>query len=150
MSEEFDFGIELTRQFFESAVSGRTTAYRMVVQVSNTYNVDPNVFLKERVQPAMGTDAPIDEFRAVCTPVDLEEYGIGEPLDGDTFFRVSSIDLLSRDIASLEDAWTCILADRDELIRTLQAISVATGTQVSAYGYMGPESSSSDGGSSDG
>lgn len=135
-------GLELTRQFYENTIEGRTTAYRMVVRVSRAHEMDPNIFLYHRRQVAMGSDPAVDVFVCVCTPVDMEEY----PLESDAvlegYFRVADIDLIARSAAQLEDVWQMLQAARDELVRTLDALDAMTGTQTSAYGTL-PESSSS-------
>ena len=139
---EFNYGIELERQLYGNTVDGRTLAYRMTVRVTRSYGVDPNIFLYKRESVGMGGNPPVDTFVAVCTPVDIEEYLVGAPREGDNFFRVADIDLLARNAEQLEDIWRLICIDRDELIRTLQDMHDAQGTQTSAYGDFGEESSS--------
>ncbi|NMA17137.1 MAG: hypothetical protein GX935_07840 [Erysipelotrichia bacterium] len=127
---EFNFGIELERQLYGHEVAGRTLAYRMTVRVTRAHRVDPNIFLYRRD----ASNPPVDTFIAVCTPVDLEEYGAGDPRQSDRYFRTAELDLIARSAAELEDAWQLICADRDELVRTLHTMETATGTQISAYG----------------
>lgn len=130
---EFNFGIELERQLYGHEVAGRTLAYRMTVRVTRAHRVDPNIFLYRRD----AANPPVDTFIAVCTPVDLEEYGVGEPRQSDRYFRTADLDLIARSSAELEDAWQLICADRDELIRTLHTLEDAQGTQVSSFGSFG-------------
>ena len=140
---EFDYGIELERQMYGNTVDGRTLAYRMTVRVSRSHGVDPNIFLYRRDEAAQGANPPVDTFVAVCTPVDIEEYQVGSPKTGDRYFRVADLDLVTRNAEQLEDAWRLLCVDRDELIRTLQALDDATGTQVSSFGDFEESSSSS-------
>lgn len=139
---EFNYGIELEREMYGNTVDGRTLAYRMVVRVTRSYGVDPNIFLYRRESVGMGGNPPVDTFVAICTPVDIEEYLVGAPREGDNFFRVADIDLLARNAEQLEDIWRLICIDRDALIRTLQDIHEARGTQTSSYGDFGDSSSS--------
>lgn len=140
-----NFGIELERNFYSNTVDGRTVAYRMVVRVVRTNNIDPNIFLYKRVLDALGPNPPKDVFMAVCTPVDLEEYNAGNPAPGDIYYRVADLDLMARNMEQLEDAWTLIKSDCDELVITLETLQTVTGSETSQHGHLpGDEDSSSD------
>jgi hypothetical protein len=117
----------------------------MRVTVTDVSNIDPNIFLCLRRGPDAETGDYHDTFEAVCSPVDLEEYPAGSPnpTDHDQFFRVAEIDLLSRNRLMLEDTWSLLLADRDELIRTLIYICQLKLENVSRFGCFPPQPGSS-------
>lgn len=131
-----NFGIELERNFYSNTVNGRTVAYRMVVRVVKTNNIDPNIFLYKRILDALGPNPAKDVFVAVCTPVDLEDYNAGSAAPGDIYYRVADIDLIARSIEQLEDAWSHIKSDCDELVRTFETLQTVTGTETSRHGQF--------------
>lgn len=135
------YGIELTRTVSTYNVSGRTMAWRMLVTVTQSYNVDPNIFLFLRRTPDPATQQPRDTFEALCSPNDIEEYPAGAPRPEDTeqFFRLAEVDLVSRSRTLLEDTWTQLKANRDELVRTLAEICELGDVEVSRYGDFGDE-----------
>jgi len=148
MSEFYNYGLELEREFYTNVVEGRTLAYRMVVRVTDYHNVDPNIFLYRRDPDAVVETEPSDTFVAVCTPVDLETYAVGAPVSDHDHFRVAEVDLVSRNAEQLETAWDLMKIDRDELIRTLQALDEVTATETSVYGYIPGEEEPEEPGSS--
>ena len=113
------FGIELTREISTYNVTGRPQAQRMRVEVTDYNNVDPNIFVYKRNEPDPNTDTYRDTFEAVASPNDIEELPAGAPRDDSPYFRLSEIDVMSRSMDMLNETWALILADRDELIRTL-------------------------------
>ena len=143
------FGLELTRSMNQYDVSVRPQSWRMQVSVSAYFNVDPNIFL----YMVTGRDPETNEvqaaFQSVCSPTDLEEYPLGPqegsssaPADGESenaeepslFFRMSSVDLVSRNRALLDETWSLIQSDRDELLRTLEHMAVLEVSDVSRGG----------------
>lgn len=117
------FGLELTKEVSTYNIPNRTQAWRLKVTVTDCNNVDPNIFMYLRGPGNTETEERIDAFQAVCSPVDLEEYPAGEPLDtGPSFFRVAEVDLLSRSRTLLEETWNAIVSDVEELIQTLVSI----------------------------
>ncbi len=139
-------GIELTRRVSDYDVDARTQAYRMRVEVSRAQNVDPNVFVYQVVQPSETNPSAYSQFSRVASPLDLEElpYGIpGEPQLA-THFRLAELDLLFSHRQTLEEAWAAIVADRDELVRTLQQLCEVQVDQVSAAGCFEEEEGSSE------
>lgn len=81
----------------------------------------------------------------MCRPVDLEEIPAGVPEDtaGVAAVRLAEIDLLFASKAELEELWTALLADRDELLRTLSTLCNLEIDAVSAEGTFIVSSSSS-------
>jgi len=133
------FGLELTKELGVYDVPGRQQAWRLRVTVTDYYNVDPNIFVYLR----SGTDDEgnqEDTFEAVASPTDLEEYPSGAPRESDSpqFFRLAEVDLLSRSEILLEETWDGIVADRDELIRTLVGICELQLSAVDRGGYFPP------------
>jgi len=132
------FGIELQRSISTYTPAGRPQAYRMRIVVSDSWNVDPNIFIYRRNEPDAGTDVYRDTFEAVASPLDLEEYPVSEPRPDDIrpYFRLAEVDIMSRNKDLLDQTWLAILEDRDELIRTLTYTCELTLAETSRGGQF--------------
>ena len=64
---------------------------------------------------------PVDRFRSIADPVDLEQYPEDAPdLANDIpFYRAASVELLFRNMTDLQDTWTDIQEDVQGLIDAL-------------------------------
>ena len=122
----------MERQLYGHEVAGRTLAYRMTVR-----SPVPTVWPEYLPVPPGCRKSACGHLYCGLHPVDLEEYGVGEPRQSDRYFRTADLDLIARSSAELEDAWQLICADRDELVRTLHTLEDAQGTQVSSFGNFG-------------
>ena len=132
------YGITLTREISRYDVPGRAQAWRMMITVSDWYNVDPNILVYKRSLPDSITGDVSDTFIAVASPVDLNEYPAGAPNEGQDppFYRTAEADLISRSQSLLESTWELVKADRDELIRSLVGICELELAEVSVGGYF--------------
>lgn len=137
-------GIELTRQVSTYDVAGRTQSFRMYIRVSNVREVSPNIFRYYRTLPADETGEHVDEFDGVCSPADLEDYPEGEPNADATsatrYFRLGDVDLVARSTAALDELWELILADRDELVRSLDGLCELGTEEINAFGTLDGDS----------
>lgn len=133
------YGLKLECKFSVYNVVGRAQAWRMVVTVIDSYNVSPDIFL---YQKSSSPDPVTNEFEqtweCVCSPVDLESWPVGEarPTDDPAFFRLSSVDLITRNRELLVETWKCIKQDQKELIDTLVGICQLAPEAVNSYGYF--------------
>ena len=116
--------IKLSKQE-SSGVPGRTQAYRLVLTVSETLGIDPELFLYARRTLNPTTNEQADVFIAVCSPSDLEEFPVGAPdPEADLpFFRLDSVDLLFRNIELKLETYNAIVQDFAELSRSMDAIA---------------------------
>lgn len=113
--------IRLRRYGMTEYIDGRTQGFRMKIEVIEAVGVSPSIFMYQR-KPGLEEDGgPVDEFVAIASPADLEEYGTGpDPLDPTKpFFRLEAVDLVFRNQTLLEEAWTKIKSDVEELIQSL-------------------------------
>jgi hypothetical protein len=133
-----NFGIELTRRVSLYEVTGRPQAWRMIVEVTNAYNMTPDIFLYQRTGPDPVTADMVDTFECMGSPVDIEEYPVGapDPEQEPAFYRLSSIDVISRNRTLLDSMWTGLKQDRDELVRTMVGICQVGDAEISRYGYF--------------
>jgi hypothetical protein len=116
--------IQLSKQE-SSGVPGRTQAYRLVLTVTDTLGIEPELFLYARrtLNPTSGEQA--DAFISICSPSDIEEFPVGAPdPDADLpFFRLDSVDLLFRNPELMLETYNAILQDFAELARSMDAIA---------------------------
>lgn len=141
------YGIELTAETSMYPVPGRPQAWRLRVTVTRWSNIDPNIFMFRAHTNDPESGEPYASFECVASPVDLEEYPVGEPLSGENahpYFRLAEVDLLFRNEELLNETWEAIKQDRDELVRTITQICELHVAGVDAGGCFEPESSSSE------
>jgi hypothetical protein len=120
----YDF--ELSKTISEYNVEGRTQGYMMSVTVDNYGNAitDPNIFMYLMTYPDGETEEGNAVFQCIASPADLEEYPVGTPPEtSPKFYRMASVNLVSRNISLLEEAWEDIKDDCDELSRSLEAFA---------------------------
>jgi len=115
------YGIELTRRISQTELTDQSQAWRMTIEVTAYNNVEPNIFLYQRRNPEPPSTEDEDYFMGVCSPVDLDEYPVDNPRDTDPnkFFRMSDVDLITRNRELLELTWDALIEDVTELIQTL-------------------------------
>lgn len=137
ISETSPLGVELTRETSVYVVTGRPQGYRMRVYVSNYWNMDPNIFVLMRDAGLETGDEPVYVFSHVASPTDMEEYPAwADGADAD-MVRAAEIDLVFRSESLLNDTWTCLVSDQNELVRTLVRLCDAIITHISSAGVLG-------------
>lgn len=141
------FGIELTREVSVYPDTARSQGYRLRVTVTRATGVSPNIFRYDVHGPDALSQEPYLKFESVCRPVDLEELPVGVPEDLTDVLsvRLAEMDLLFASKAELEELWLAVVADRDELLRTLGTLCELQVDAVNAEGTFIISSSSSSG-----
>lgn len=137
VSETSPLGVELTRETSVYAVTGRPHGYRMRIYVSNYWNMDPNIFVLTREAGLETSDEPVYVFSHVASPADMEEYPAWTDGTDASTVRAAEIDLVFRSENDLNDAWTCLVSDQNELVRTLVRLCDAIITHISSAGVLG-------------
>lgn len=106
----------------------RLGAFRLRVDVSDPEGTgtDPNVFLYNLLPVNPYNQTRSADFMAVASPVDLEEYPVGQPDDRTAFpiFRLNCVELDFRSTEQAEETWSSIVAEIDTLIKTLNRMDV--------------------------
>jgi hypothetical protein len=108
--------VTLIKELSTYSVDGRTQAYRMLITVTEASGIDPNLFMYQVVNDTA-------EFSNVTSPLDLETYPVGTPEEDVPFYRVAQVDLICANPVTLDDTWNMILADINELIRTITKLA---------------------------
>lgn len=118
-------GITLVPYVPEVFVEGRTTGYRLYVEVKDPVNMPTEIFVHQRKPITWGPNPYKDEFIGVASPADLEEYPITTPIDAlHPFFRLATVDLVFRNVDYLVEAAVGLGLDVQELTRTMDGLEL--------------------------
>lgn len=96
-------------------------SYKMQLEVISTENIAKDVFIKQRLRNFVKNNFE-DVFSAVSTPAQIEEFDVNSPRAGDSFFRTSIIELVSRNPEYLEKVFQSILRELQKLIEDIEAL----------------------------
>lgn len=133
-------GIELTRSVSRYEVSGRPQGWRMLIEVTESFNMPEEIFLYMVTGVDPDTNTPMAEFQSVASPADIDEYPAFDSAElvtpGTFFFRLPVVDIVTRNKNLLEETWKLILSDRDELIQTLNHMCALSIVDVSRGGQF--------------
>lgn len=138
------FGIRLSRQPQSRYVVGYTDAFRMTVTAYDGRGLPDEIFRFLR-GPGRAIGSEDDVFDGVCSPVDLEEFPVGEPGSDQAikYFRKASIDLAFRSETQANEAWRTIYDEVESLIRSLEYMENLGPAEIVAIGNPQDGSSSS-------
>lgn len=123
--------------------------HRLRLWVSDYDDVDPNIFVYQRVPSVPEGPDPDDVFVNVASVADMEEYPRIEPGPDYPFFRLSSIDLVFRSVDIMDKVVARIKTDIRALLDNLAAIEELGDHSVWDFNAAEYESSSSSSGSSE-
>jgi hypothetical protein len=118
----------------------------MTVTVTDYNNVDPNIFLYQRIAAVNDSEDDQDTFVGICSPVDLEDYPASAPASSSTdpaYFRMADIDIVVRSRTLMDNLWQQIVNDVDELVDTIAGICELGDPVVVEFGTLATSSSSS-------
>ena len=105
-------------------------SHRLQAWVADSTDVSPGVFVYQRYPPLPEETEPDDKFVNIASASDMAEYPLDEPVDAQhPFFRRTSIDLVFRSVAVMNQSWASIQADIRELMRNLNRLD-ALGTDI--------------------
>jgi hypothetical protein len=100
--------------FFSRYEDDRRSGTRLRVVAIEAVNMDREVFAYRRIplQPGDPNDPQQAVFSHVCSPVDLEEFPIGAPLENHVppWFRLDFVDVLFRSSGEAKASWEDISA----------------------------------------
>lgn len=109
--------LEVKKRITEITGAG---SHRLQMWVETYQDIAPEVFVFQRKQPVPPNVTEYDEYVNIASAADLEEYPANAP---DTelapFFRLSSIDLLFRNVDLLYQSVQAMETDLRALIRNL-------------------------------
>jgi hypothetical protein len=96
-------------------------SYKLVVEAINPEDMPQEVFIKQRLKN-FAQDSFDDNFVAVCTPVQLEDLPVNAPDAGNSFYRVSKIELVGRLPEALDKIFDSLLYEVEKLVADLNAL----------------------------
>ena len=112
--------ISLRKRVSDTYVDGRTQGYLLQLSVNEACHVDDAIFVFLRT---VDTDDEIqDQFTNIASPYELVNLPVGEPNPGEQAFRMDAVDMVFRSLELLNQAFTDIVSDVQELISTLNKL----------------------------
>lgn len=96
-------------------------SYKMVLEVLSAENISKNIFVKQRLRNFVENNFD-DVFVAVCTPAQVEDFDQNAPSADTSYFRVSKIELVSRNADYLEQVFESVLREVQKLIDDAEAL----------------------------
>ena len=113
-----------------SSVGG---VFCMVLSVDSAVGITTNLFIKQRTLNLDGSFN--DNFVAIADVIDIEDYMVGAPGEGDTYFLDNTISLVSSDLDKLNDLFgdiTALLAKTCRQADDLANIASSSNYAISA------------------
>lgn len=98
-------------------------SYRMVLEITKAESISKYVFVNQRIKNFQANTFE-DVFAAVATPAQLEDFDVNSPSAGTSFFRTSKVDIVSRNLAYLEDVFTSIVLELQKLTDDTAALTL--------------------------
>lgn len=98
-------------------------SYRLTLEITSTESIDKNLFIKQRFRNSIKNNFD-DVFVAVATPAQVEELDINSPAPNTSFFRASSIDLVSVNAAYLEEVFSSIVRELQKLVEDNESLNL--------------------------
>jgi len=110
--------------------------HRLVVHVTAAVDIDPNVFLYLAAPLRDGETDREAFFQGVCSPKDMVDWPIGEPLaDAEPpWLRHDSFDLLFPCLTEMTSAWTLLQDELATLCTTMEALEVLHDSEAVEFG----------------
>lgn len=103
--------------------------YRLAAAIVTSSRMDKEVFLHQRKTTNNPANPYIDEFIAVCGPVDLTMVGIDTP-DSRGFIRKATVDMLLSTVNHYAQVKEAIVESLQELCDNLTSLSALTQESV--------------------
>lgn len=95
----------------------------MTLEITASEDMPKEVFVKQRVRN-FTTNQFEDTFAAVCTPAQLEDFDVGSPAAGSSYFRASLIDIVSRNLGYLEQVFNSIVGELKKLVQDEESLNI--------------------------
>lgn len=101
-------------------------SYRLTLEASEPNGITKYVFVKQRIRNFQ-LNTFEDVFAAVATPAQLEDFADETNLGGQqdtTYFRSDKIDIVSRNVAYLDEVFNSIMFEVDKLLKDVAALTL--------------------------
>jgi hypothetical protein len=104
-------------------------SYKMIIEAIDPEEMSAKIFIQQRiVNFARGTTDDI--FAAVCTPVQLEDFGEDSPLAGTSYFRTDKIELVGGTPELMLELFNSLVYEVKKLVADLNAMDTLDATEV--------------------
>ena len=104
-------------------------SYKMIVEAINAEEMPAEVFIKQRLRNFV-QDNFTDNFVAVATPTQLEDFPLNSPDAESSFYRVSKIELVGRLPENLDAIFDTLLFEVQKLVQDLNALDILENAKI--------------------
>lgn len=98
-------------------------SYKMIVKAINAQEMPAEIFIKQRLRNFV-QDKFEDNFVAVATPTQLEDFPVNSPNADSSFYRVSEIELVGRLPEALDAVFDTLLFEVQKLVQDLNSLDI--------------------------
>lgn len=116
--------VTLKRVDYVVAEPDNQQSYRMDLIVTAADDMPKEVFVKQRF--AIDDDA----FAAVASPSQLEDLPVNEPNGDTSYFRSDAVSLVAVNQVTLEDIYSMVVTEVQQLVLNLNALDVEAVPQI--------------------
>lgn len=133
-------GVWLQRDVQSRFQTNVIDGFRWVVTAVGATNMPNEIFRFIRRPLAVGDGTTVDEFDGVCSPPDLEEFDIGNPIPDrePKFLRLATVDLVFRSQHEADETWTAVVEDVTSLVNTLNIMDQTVPAETLPIGSPDP------------
>jgi hypothetical protein len=107
----------------KSTIPKDNGSYRMSLEITAAKDIPKYAFVKQRIRNFI-EDKFDDNFVAICTPAQLEDFDTNSPAEGSSYFRSDKIDIVSRNLAYLEQVFHSIIGELQKLVDDYESLNV--------------------------
>lgn len=91
------------------------SSFKMVVEAINAENISNKIFVKQRIRN-FAKENHEENFVAVCTPTQLEDFDEDSPAEGTSYFRTDKIELVGTTAEYLNTVFESLLYEVKKLL----------------------------------
>lgn len=100
-------------------------SHRLQMWVTDYQDIDPNVFVYQRLNPVPPAVDPSDEYVNIASAADMVEYPIDNPDPAlPQFFRKTAIDIIFRSVDLMNRSIEVMESDLRNMVRNLDILDI--------------------------
>ena len=105
------------------------SSYKLEVEAVNAQDMSDKIFVKQRIRNFAKGELD-DTFVAVCTPVQLEDFGEDSPNEGSSYYRTNRIELIGRTPEMVQEVFDSLVYEVKKLVVDLTDLEVLSDSEI--------------------